>query len=306
MFFLPYIIFIVSLAVLLKASDYFIDAAEQIGLSLGISPFLIGVTIIAFGTSLPELAASIQAVLSDESEIVISAVVGSNITNIALVLGLVAVVVGVIKLETDIWHIDMPYLWGSAFLLWFMVSDNQVDLFEAIVCIIGIVTFVAYSMDSNQKSLEEHPKATWRHYLMLVIGGALVWLSSDFAIGSIKDISRAADIPASIISVSAVALGTSLPEVIVSLSAARKGKAALAVGNVLGSNIFNTYVVVGIPALISPLKVSEEISTTFLPIMLVMTILFGIMSNNKSITRWEGIVLLMFYLIYSAQLFKAA
>ncbi len=304
MVFLPYIIFIVSLAVLLKASDYFINAAEQIGLSLGISPFLIGVTIIAFGTSLPELAASIQAVLSDESEIVISAVVGSNITNIALVLGLVAVVFGVIKLETDIWHIDMPYLWGSAFLLWFIVRDNQVDLFEAIICIIGIVTFLAYSMDSNQKSLEEHPKATWRHYLMLVIGGALIWLSSDFAIGSIKDISRTADIPASIISVSAVALGTSLPEVIVSLSAARKGKAALAVGNVLGSNIFNTYVVVGIPTLFSPLKVSEEISTTFLPIMLVMTILFGIMSNNKSITRWEGIVLLMFYLIYSAQLFK--
>ena len=106
------LLFVVSLAVLLKASDWFIDSAERIGLSLGISPFIIGVTIVAFGTSLPELAASIVAVLKDESELVISNVVGSNITNIALVLGLTAVVVKKIELDYNIWHIDMPYLWG--------------------------------------------------------------------------------------------------------------------------------------------------------------------------------------------------
>ncbi len=303
---LPYIIFAISLAVLLKASDWFIDSSEQIGLSLGISPFIIGLTIVAFGTSLPELATSIAAVLRGESTIVMGAVVGSNITNIALVLGLVAIVAKTIKLEYNIWHIDMPYLWGSAFILWFITRDLQISIFEAIICLAGIVTFMAYSMKSSDGPLESRPKVNWRHYAMLLIGGILVWVSSDFAIQSIEEISLVAGIKPSIISVSAVALGTSLPEVIVSLNAARKGKPSLAVGNVLGSNIFNTYVVVGIPSLVGKVEVSGEILDTFLPIMIVMTILFGIMSNNKTITRWEGIVLLMFYMLYASQLFSGA
>ncbi|MEL7122638.1 MAG: calcium/sodium antiporter [Bacteroidota bacterium] len=305
MILLPYIIFVVSLTVLLRASDWFIDSAEQIGLSLGISPFIIGVTIVAFGTSLPELATSIQAVLNNEPEIVMSAVVGSNITNIALVLGLVALIVNKIDLEYNIWHIDMPYLWGSAFLLYFMVRDLTIDYFEAVICIIGIITFLAYSMKNNIPSTEERPKVGFRQYFFLVLGGVLVWLSSDYAIESIKEISATAGIPSSIISVSAVALGTSLPEIIVSLNAARKGKASIAVGNVLGSNIFNTYVVVGIPSLLGPLTVPANVLSSFLPIMLVMTVLFGIMSNNKTITRWEGVVLVMFYLVFLAELFSA-
>jgi cation:H+ antiporter len=108
-------IFVVSLTVLLKASDWFIDSAEQIGLSMGISPFIIGVTIVAFGTSLPELATSIASVIKGESGIVVGNVVGSNITNIALVLGLTAAFTRQIELKYNIWHIDMPYLWGSAF-----------------------------------------------------------------------------------------------------------------------------------------------------------------------------------------------
>ncbi len=301
---LPYIIFAISLVVLLKASDWFIDAAEQIGLSAGISPFIIGLTIVAFGTSLPELATSIAAVLRGESTIVMGAVVGSNITNIALVLGLVAVVVKEIKLEYNIWHIDMPYLWGSAFILWFIVKDLEVSLFESVICLVGIITFLAYSMKSTDEAIDTRPSVNWRHYAMLVIGGALVWISSDYAIQSIEEISLIAGIKPSIISVSAVALGTSLPEVIVSLNAARKGKSSIAVGNVLGSNIFNTYVVVGLPSLLGKVVVSGEILDTFIPIMLVMTVLFGIMSNNKTITRWEGIVLLMFYLLYAAELFS--
>ena len=126
-------LFVVSLAVLLKASDWFVDSAERIGLSLGISPFIIGVTIVAFGTSLPELAASIAAVLNNDSQIVVTNVVGSNITNIALVLGLTAIVVKQIDLEYNIWHIDMPYLWGSAFLLYLVLQDQHFSIAEACI-----------------------------------------------------------------------------------------------------------------------------------------------------------------------------
>lgn len=298
-------LFIVSLAVLLKASDWFIDSAEHIGLSLGISPFIIGVTIVAFGTSLPELATSIVAVLSGESEIVMGTVVGSNITNIALVLGLVAVFVGQIDLEYNIWHIDMPYLWGSAFMLWFVISDLQITLFESLLFLVGIVIFLGYSIKSNDEKPILETQPNWRTYLLLVLGGVLVWLASDYTIQAIRNLSLYAGIDPEIIALSAVAIGTSLPEVIVSISAARKGKASIAVGNVLGSNVFNTYVVVGVPSLVGPILIPEKILDFFLPLMLVMTILFGITSNNKKITRWEGAILLMFYLLFLAEVFKS-
>ena len=298
-------LFVVSLAVLLKASDWFIDAAEEIGLSLGISPFIIGVTIVAFGTSLPELATGVASVLSGESQIVVNTVIGSNVANIALVLGLVAVVVKKIELEYNIWHIDMPYLWGSAFLLWFVLMDRQVQLFEAILFIIGIVIFLSYSFKSDHGSGEVmRSKASWRSFFMLIVGGILVWLSADYTIQSIRKLSEIAGIPSGLIAITAVAIGTSLPEVIVSLSAARKGKTSIAVGNVLGSNIFNTYVVMSVPVFFGELEIPAIITEFSLPLMVAMTILFGIMANNKKITRWEGFVLLMFYVFFSYELYN--
>lgn len=298
-------LFVVSLSVLLRASDWFVDSAEQIGLSLKISPFIIGVTIIAFGTSLPELATSIAAVMSGESQIVISTVVGSNITNIALVLGLVAVVAKRIDLEYNIWHIDMPYLFGSAFLLWFILSDREVSLFEGIIFLAGITIFLGYTIKTDSKEIIIETRATWRTWFFLVLGGVLVWLGSDYTIQAIRSLSALAGIDSEIIALSAVALGTSLPEVIVSLNAARKGKTSIAVGNVLGSNVFNTYVVVSIPSFFGKLVIPETILTYYLPLMIAMTVLFGVMSNNKKITRWEGAVLLLFYLVFASELFNS-
>ncbi|MEM6378334.1 MAG: calcium/sodium antiporter [Bacteroidota bacterium] len=298
------VLFIVSLAVLLKASDWFIDSAERIGLSLGISPFIIGVTIVAFGTSLPELAASIVAVLEGESELVVSNVVGSNITNIALVLGLTALVVKRIDLEYNIWHIDMPYLWGSAFLLYFVLQDGRLSIPECIIFLIGIVIFLAYSMGSDTSRSDDRPPVTWRHYALLFIGGLLVWAGANYTIEGIKGLSAYAGISSEVIGLSAVAIGTSLPEVIVSLNAARKGKASIAIGNVLGSNIFNTYIVMGIPGLIGNLAIPDKVLGFYLPMMVAMTLLFGIISNNKKITRWEGSILLLFYALFMIEIFS--
>jgi len=305
---LYFLLFVLSLAVLLRASDWFIDSAEQIGLSLGVSPFIIGVTIVAFGTSLPELATSIASVLSEESEIVIGNVVGSNITNIALVLGLAAIVVGQIELEYNIWHIDMPYLWGSAFLLWFALQDFHFSLFESFLFTAGLVVFLMYSFrdqDSPEEKMERQ-KAGWKVYALLVLGGALVYLGASYTIFAIKKLSLIAGINPEIIALSAVALGTSLPEVIVSLNAARRGKASIAVGNVLGSNIFNTYIVMGIPSFFGELMVPPGINEMYLPLMIAMTVLFGIMANNRKITRWEGMVLIIFYLFFCAELLDGA
>ena len=170
-------LFIGSLAVLLKASDWFIDSAEEIGLSMGISPYIIGVTIIAFGTSLPELATSVASVIQGNSAIVIGNVVGSNITNIALVLGLVAIYVKDIKLEADIWKLDMPFLWFTAFFLCFIVRDQNVSYFEAGLLLASLVTFLALSFGADSDDNEEktkHPKASAKSYILLVLGAALV------------------------------------------------------------------------------------------------------------------------------------
>ncbi len=306
-------IFVLALTALLKASDWFVDSAEAIGLSLGVSPFIIGVTIVAFGTSLPELATSIASVFSGESEIVVGNVIGSNITNIALVLGLAAIVVKRIDLDYNLWHIDIPFLWGSAFMLWFVLRDFHVSTFECLLFLASIVIFLSYSFKNKgededgveEEPAEDRPKATTRHYAFLLLGGILVWLGAHYTIYAIQEISTYLGIAPKLIALSAVAIGTSLPEVIVSLSAARRGKASIAVGNVLGSNIFNTFVVMGIPGLIGQLDIPEDINDFFLPLMLVMTVLFGVIVNNRKITRTEGFILILFYLLFLYQIFTA-
>lgn len=290
--------FVISLIVLLKASDFFIESAEKIGLSLGISPFIIGVTIVAFGTSLPELATSIASVLANDSSIVVSNVVGSNITNIALVLGLVAVIGRQIDLEYNVWHIDMPFLWGSAFLLWLVLQDGEFALHEALLFICGIVLFLAYSFKTDKADANDRPMVAPITYLILIGGGIGVWLGAEYTIFAVKELSLRAGISPELIAQTVIAFGTSLPEIVVSIAAVRKGQASIAIGNVLGSNIFNTYIVMAIPSFFGTLIIPSIMMEVSIPIMIMVTVLFGIITNNRKITRWEGYLLLMFYAFF--------
>jgi len=297
-------IFVLALVALLKASDWFVDAAEEIGLSFGISPFIIGVTIVAFGTSLPELASSIAAVYDGNSEIVIANVVGSNIANILLVMGLVAVVSKSVEMEKRILDLDIPLLLGSAFFLWFVVRDAHVSMVEAILFLVALVFFLvnSFSTDDNDGD-EERPTTSWKAYAFLLVGGVLVYFGATYTISALEAISKIAQIPSETISQSLLALGTSLPEVVVSLAAARKGQAAMAVGNVLGSNIFNTYAVMAIPALIADLTIPAEVLSFGLPFMVAITILFSVMCITRRVSRWEGAMLLILYTYFMVDLF---
>ncbi|MDB4415022.1 MAG: calcium/sodium antiporter [Saprospiraceae bacterium] len=300
-------LFVGSIAVLLKASDWFIDSAEEIGLSLGISPYIIGVTIIAFGTSLPELATSVASVLAGESEIVLGNVVGSNITNIALVIGLVAIYVKEIRLDTDIWKIDMPFLYFTAFFLWFIIRDQDVSYFEGGLLLLALLVFLVFSLKSDDnEEREKHPKASIKSYFLMIVGAGLVWLGASYTVVAIQKLSNIAGIGSGVIALSAVALGTSLPEVIVSLNAAKKGKTGIAIGNVLGSNIFNTLAVIGIPTFVGDLVIKPEILSFSLPLMLAMTILFGVICFSRTISRWEGCILVIFYIYFLVELFTPA
>lgn len=281
------------------------DAAEEIGLSFGLSPLIIGVTIVAFGTSLPELAASIAGVLSGQSEIVIGSVVGSNVANICLVLGLVAVISKSIKMDFRVIDVDIPILFASAFFLWFVCRDNVVVWWEGIFMLLGLVLFLVNSFGSSEdetKEVSEKIKASPKAYTFLVIGGVLVWLSATFVVTAIQFLSAYAGVSPGIIAVTFVAIGTSLPEIVVSIAAARKGNPGIAIGNVIGSNIFNTFAVMGIPALISPLEISANVTEFTLPFMLVITTIFTIICVSSIISRWEGILFLVFYAYFMTEL----
>ncbi len=296
--FLSFLILAGSLFVLVRGSDWFVESAENIGLSLGVSPFIIGVTIVAFGTSLPELASSVSAVLNGESEIVTGVVLGSNITNILLVLGLVSIVGKVVKMDYDIMDIDMPLLLGSALLIWFCLSDLHISTFEAVVLLISLVVFLINSISGNIKESHEHPKASWIDYGLLILGGIFVKYGADFTINGLDSLARSFNLEASILAQTLLALGTSLPEVAVSITAAMKGKPGIAVGNVLGSNIFNTYAVMSIPTFFGDMIIPEEALHFALPFMVAATVLFVIISIGGRITRWEGYMLILFYLYF--------
>lgn len=297
------LIFVVSLGALLKASDFFVEAAERIGLAIGISPFIIGVTIVAFGTSLPELATSIAAVSAGSSEIVIGNVLGSNITNILLVLGITAIVAKKIVMDFDIMDIEMPLLVASAFFLYFVLADNQVSLVESILFLVALAAFLLNSFGQKEDDIDKPPFAI-KDFLILIGAGVVVYFGATYTIYAIEKIASVLGVNQDFIALSVLALGTSLPEVVVSIAAARKGKPGIAVGNVLGSNIFNTYAVVGIPSLFGDIVIPESTNNFSLPFMVGVTILFAIGCVSKKISRWEGVMLIIFYIYFIYTLAK--
>ncbi len=300
---LAIVVFVVSLTALVVASDWFIGSAEKIGTYMGIPSFIIGVTIVAFGTSLPELATSIAAVMSGSSEIVVGNVIGSNITNILLVLGISAFVAGNMKIDFDVMNIDMPLLFGSAFLLYFALYDLQFTLVEASIFIIALVVFLMNSFSGKKDNDEDKgDKPNAKTYTMLVIGAALVYFGATYTILAMTEIATIMAIDPHIIALGAVALGTSLPEVVVSVKAAKAGNHGMAIGNVLGSNMFNTFAVMSIPRFFGDLKIPEDTLTFDTPFMLAATILFGMICLTRKISKWEGAMLIIFYVFFISQL----
>ncbi len=296
-------IFVVSLTVLLYASDRFVDSAEGIGLSIGVSPFIIGVTIVAFGTSLPELATSIASVYSGSSEIVVGNVIGSNITNILLVLGMTAYIGKDINLDFDVMDIDMPLLFGSAFLMYFTLSDFHFSYFEIFLYLVGLAIFLINSFQGDKAAYNERPKVFAKDYIVLIIAAVMVYLGADYTIYAIEHIAIELNVDPHIIALTAVALGTSLPELIVSVAASRKGKHAMAVGNVLGSNIFNTYAVMGISGLFGEIAIPQDASFEII-FMVVVTVLFGMICLGGRVSRWEGATLVLFYFYFLGESLK--
>lgn len=293
-------IFFASIVVLIFAANKFIESAEKIGLGLNISPFIIGVTIVAMGTSLPELITSVIAVLKDSPEIVLGNVVGSNITNISLIIGISAVLVKRMDIEFDLMKVEIPILLFSALLSYIMMMDGVIDSFDGLVLLMGLLLFLVYTVKQNSEDnvdSSDSEKGTFpvSSVLIFVLSGIAIYFSADYNVKSIIKLSEILNISKEIISVTVVSFGTSLPEIVVSIAAAKRGRYDLSIGNIVGSNIFNTFAVLGIPSLIAPLAISGDMMTVSMPIMMALTFLFFIFLLSKKINRWQGWILILFY-----------
>jgi cation:H+ antiporter len=306
-------VFVASLAVLVKSSDAFTGAAERIGLSKGVSPFVIGITVVGLGTSLPELMSSILAVVQGSTEIVVGNVVGSNIANILMILGAAAYLGKDITVDRDLIRVDLPLLIGSAFVLVIAAWDGVFTPVEGAISILALVVYLHYTMAEKDEEASEFAEEVleeqevrerddgevgWKTYAVLVGSIVFIFLGARYTVTSIVEMADLLGIGADFVAVTAVAIGTSLPELVVSVTAARKGQPEIAVGNILGSNIFNALAVMGVPSFIGALTIPATILSFGLPVMVIATLMYFFTTQNREITRWEGATLLLMYVLF--------
>ena len=298
-------VLILSLAVLVKGADLFVGAAVRAGNTLEMPPFLIGVVLVGFGTSLPELVSSVLAVPAGSSEIVIGNVLGSNITNVLLVLGLAGLLGGTFRVKTDLLRFDLPVMAGGAFLLGLMIEDGDFTTGEGVTCLLMLVVYLVGLMRSGVAGTEVGAdRASTGTWILLLASPVLIFLGAKYTVTSVTALAVGVGVGADVLAMSAVALGTSLPEVVVAVTATRRGQPELVVGNIVGSNIFNTFAVMGIPALLGTLTIPASAVDFSLPVFIAVTMLHVIITVDRRVTRSEGAFLLVFYLFFIGRLFN--
>ncbi len=302
------IIFIVSLYVLVKGADLFLGSAEKIGLAAGLSPFVVGVVIVGAGTSFPELISSIVALVKGVPEIVVANAVGSNIANILLIIGVSAIFAKSIKSKTDLTNLELPMMAVTTTIFLSVVWDGIINRSESFILILAFLIYVTYSIfnrpsDKPKEVQKERPKLTTRDFFLLGIGLLGLVIGSKYLIDSVINISTIFNIAPGAVSVVAVAFGTSLPELLVSIKAAIKGQPEVALGNVFGSNAFNLLMVVGIPGLFSVLPVGAVTMAIAVPALIAVTLIFIISCFSNAIHKWEGFMYILLYIVFVGKIF---
>ncbi len=334
------LLFVISITVLVKAADFFTESSEEIGLSLKISPFMIGIAIVSIGTSLPELATSVIAALQGQTEIAAANAVGSNIANIFLVVGLASVVAGKLKVKRSLINLDLPLLATTTTILVFILSDKQVTFIEGLILLFTYLIYFFYIISSNkERDILEHreteeekrdkrkftfpptkasrnrflkklwsykPKVELGVFVTLIVSAIFIYIGAKYTVESLIEIAKSLDIETGVIAMSAVAIGTSVPVLVVSIRAAMKRKYEIALGNVFGSNIFNSLVVVGVPAMLGTLVVDDKTFYIGVPFLIAATLLYLFSGISKKIYNWEGLMYLVLYVLFLLKIFGIA
>lgn len=296
-----------SLALLLAAARSFTRSAERVGLALGLSPFAVGVLILSAGTSLPELVASIVAASRGSSEIVVGNVLGANLSNLLLVMGAVAVCArGSLRLGEQYILIDLHFLLGAVVLAALALRDGTLGRGEGLALLAAYAVYLVYLIREGRTQADltlgadggpaRAPRRfPWRDVAVMATTAVLIWLGARYTVASLEAVARLAGVPADIVALTLLSVGTTLPELVVSAAAARAGKADVAVGNVLGSCVFNTFAVMGAASLVAPVSATPDMLALPLPVFGAAALLFYLLTLDKRVSRWEGLLFLLVY-----------
>jgi len=291
------LIFIVAMGALIYGADFIIEQSEKIALHFNISPFVIGATLIALGTSLPEMAVSISASIKGSGDIAVANVVGSTIFNISLVLGAVFLIAKNINPKRDLFAKDSSWSLFPILIFILMSIDGKLSQLDGFLFVMLMGAYLLFLIQSNQmeeidKDLIKEKFVFGKTILLLVVGFIFVVGGADFAIDSASNIAREFGISEWVIGLFLVAFGTSLPELAVSIKAARNNNADMAIGAIIGSNVANFTMVLGLSSIINPLNV--DLSANFFDVMaaLIVSVMLVFITANKLYNKSAGIVMM--------------
>jgi len=307
---LQYILLVIGFILLIKGADFLVDGASSVGRKLNISDLVIGLTVVAFGTSLPELFVNIFASIKGNTDIAIGNVLGSNIANIFLILGVSAAIFPLAVGKGTVWK-EIPFSLLAALVLGIMANDRLIDKsdisaltrVDGLVLLAFFIILIYYSfgivkrIDGIDSHLPQKEYGLLKSSLMIVIGLVGLGVGGNWIVGAAVLIASRLGVSQSLIGLTIVAVGTSLPELATSAVAAYKKNAEIAVGNVIGSNIFNIFFVLGLSSIIKPLPFNPGSNIDIGVVILASLILFIWMFTGKkhSLDRWEGIIFLILY-----------
>jgi len=302
---------VIALFALIRGSDTFVEGARHIGTDIGMSKFAVGVFVIGFGTSLPELATSLTAAFSEQPGIVVANVIGANINDILLIVGILAVFGGRIIVKRDLIKAELPVFLASSALFFMTIYDGTVTRTEALLLLGTFVTYVWYlfyeaNAEDHVHLINNQNHSHWRtrSLMFMFLGSIGVLIGAYYTIAMVINIAAILAVPISIISILAISMGTSLPELSVSIQAVRKGEQEMALGNIYGSCVLNFLVVLSIPALFTTLEADIVSMQLGLGILAVATIIFFISGLAKQVLRWQGMMMLLIYVFFIVELIQ--
>ncbi len=310
------VLLIIGFVMLIKGADWFVDGAAGIADKLHIPQLIIGLTIVAMGTSAPEAAISISASVQGSADIAVGNVLGSNILNVLIILGITSIITPLAVQKSTVKY-ELPFVIIISVIFGLIgLFDNSIGFIDGILLWVLFIAYIAYLFimtkrgkiqadESNDEDNDKKPKKVWQLILFGIIGIALVVLGSNITVNAATEIATMFGMSERFIGLTIVALGTSLPELVTSITAALKKNADIAIGNIVGSNIFNILFVIGTSALITPVAYqSQFLIDSIFCVATAMLLLLLVLNKDKKLKRWGGIIMLICYVGYFVYLIR--
>ena len=303
---LQVVLLVVGFTMLVKGADWFVEGAAGIAVKFGIPQLVVGLTIVAMGTSAPEAAVSITGAMNGAADIAVGNVLGSNILNVLIILGLTGFITNV-AIQKSTLMIEMPFMLAITVIFAFLgLKDGNVGFWDGVILWVLFIAYLAYlfvlAKKGNQEEDEPEERPVWKLILLGVVGAAIVVWGADITVDAATTIASALGLSERFIGLTIVALGTSLPELVTSVTAARKGNCDIAIGNIVGSNIFNILFVIGTSSLIIPIIFEATFLVDAIVALLSGVLLWVATVRRKELTRPWAIVMLVTYGGYLAYL----